>query len=79
MSLNSEKQYIDLYQEARDLICRHSAPVINSLRDKAFADFCRIGFPGKKLEKYKYTDIKSCFAPDYGLNLNRVPMQVSLT
>ena len=76
MSLNSEKQYIDLYQEARDLICRHSAPVINSLRDKAFADFCRIGFPGKKLEKYKYTDIKSCFAPDYGLNLNRVPMQV---
>lgn len=77
MSLNSEKQYIDLYQEAKDLICRHSAPVINSLRDKAFADFCRIGFPGKKLEKYKYTDIKSCFAPDYGLNLNRVPMQVN--
>lgn len=76
MSLNSEKQYIDLYQEAKDLICRHSAPVINSLRDKAFADFSRIGFPGKKLEKYKYTDIKSCFAPDYGLNLNRVPMQV---
>lgn len=76
MNLNSEKQYIDLYNEARNLISCHSAQVMNAGRDKAFADFCKLGFPGKKNEKYKYTDIQSCFASDYGLNLNRIEMPV---
>lgn len=71
-----EKQYTDLYNEARDLIFGHSSQVMNSLRDKAFDDFSSIGFPDKKNEKYKYTDIKSCFALNYGLNLNRIVMPV---
>lgn len=76
MSVNSEKQYIELYQEARDMIFSHSAPVMNSIRDKAFEDFRNQGFPDKTYEKYKYTDMKECFSTNFGLNLKRISMQV---
>lgn len=75
--MTSEKQYIDLYNQSRDLICAHSAPVLNALRNKAFDDFKRLGFPSRKVERYKYTDIGKLFAPDYGLNLNRLEMPVN--
>ncbi|MGN1375055.1 MAG: Fe-S cluster assembly protein SufD [Prevotella sp.] len=74
--MNSEKQYIDIYTQCRDMICSHSADVMNAVRDKAFDDFKRLGFPTKKEERYKYTDIPSLFEPDYGLNLNRLDIPV---
>ena len=74
--MNSEKQYIDLYSEAREMLCSHSADVMNAVRDQAFDDFKRQGFPSKKVERYKYTDIDELFAPDYGLNLNRIEIPV---
>ncbi len=70
--MNSEQQYIDLYTRCADSINSHSAPVMNGLRSKAFADFCRMGFPTRRVERYKYTDISKLFEPDYGLNLNRL-------
>lgn len=69
-------QYIELYEQAREMIFKHSSDAMNSVRDEAFADFKRIGFPTKKVERYKYTDIPSLFAPDYGLNLNRFEIPV---
>ena len=69
-------QYIELYQQARQMIFSHSVDVMNALRDEAFSDFQRLGFPTKKVERYKYTDIPSLFAPDYGLNLNRYDIPV---
>ncbi len=74
--MSSEKQYIDLYTEARELICSHSADALNAVRDQAFSDFRRLGFPTRKVERYKYTDMSELFAPDYGLNLNRIEMPV---
>ena len=68
-NMQSEKQYIDLYTEAQQLIKEHAAPVLNEVRDKAFEDFRRQGFPTKKVERYKYTDMQKLFEPDYGLNL----------
>ncbi len=59
------------------MICRHSAKVLNSPRATAFADFERLGFPTRKLEKYKYTDLSKFFEPDYGLNLKRLDMPVN--
>ena len=44
----SEQQYIELYEQARQLICDHSSDVLNSVRDKAFDDFRRQGFPSRK-------------------------------
>ena len=57
--MQSEKQYIDLYTEAQQIIKDHAAPVMNEVRDKAFDDFRRLGFPTKKVERYKYTDMQS--------------------
>lgn len=74
--MDSEKQYIDLYNQCRDMICAHSSAPLNAVRDAAFDDFKRMGFPTKKVERYKYTDVPSLFEPDYGLNLNRLNIPV---
>src|SRR5574344_3075198 len=74
--MGSEKQYIDLYNECRTMICSHSDEVMNSVRDKAFEEFKRQGFPTKKVERYKYTDVPALFSPNYGLNLNRLEIPV---
>ena len=72
-----EQQYIELFSQTEAMICQHSAEPLNALRSKAFADFERLGFPTQKQEKYKYTDLSKCFAPDYGLNLNRLAIPVN--
>ena len=74
--MNCEKQYTDLYGQCRDMIMSHSTAPLNAVRDAAFDDFKRLGFPTKKVERYKYTDIPALFEPDYGLNLNRLEIPV---
>ena len=75
--MTPEKQYIDIFTLYGDAICRHSADALNAHRANAFADFKRLGFPTRKDERYKYTDIGSLFEPDYGLNLNRLDIPVN--
>lgn len=75
--MNSEKQYIDLYRQCSNMIKSHSAAPLNAVRDVAFADFERLGFPSRKVERYKYTDMDELFKPDYGLNLNRLDIPVN--
>ena len=72
-----EQQYIGLFSQCEAMICSHSAEVLNAKRVEAFADFERLGFPTQKLEDYKYTDISEAFAPNYGLNLNRLAIPVN--
>jgi hypothetical protein len=74
----AEQQYIDLYSQTRQMIAEHSAPALNALRDKAYEDFKRQGFPSRKVERYKYTDMQELFAPDYGLNINRIDIPSTL-
>lgn len=74
--MHSEKQYIDLYQQCRQMICDHSSEVMNAQRDAAYERFMASGFPSRKVERYKYTDMQALFAPDYGLNLNRLTIPV---
>ena len=74
--MNSEQQYIDLYTQARQMIFDHAPEAMNAVRDEAFEDFRRQGFPSKKVERYKYTDMQKIFAPDYGVNLNRLQIPV---
>ncbi len=76
MISSSEQQYIELYQQARQLICQHSSEVMNAQRDAAYERFAQMGFPTRKVERYKYTDIQALFAPNYGLNLNRLNIPV---
>ena len=75
--MNAEQQYIELFSQTEALICKHSAEVLNAPRAAAFADFERLGFPTRKMEKYKYTDVSKFFEPDFGLNLNRLPIPVN--
>ena len=74
--MQSEKQYIELYEQTRGIICEHSSDVMNAVRDEAFERFVSSGFPTRKQERYKYTDMQALFAPNYGLNLNRLQIPV---
>ena len=73
---SAEKQYIELYEQCRKMIFEHSSEVMNAQRDAAFERFKANGFPTRKVERYKYTDIAKIFEPDYGLNLNRLEIPV---
>lgn len=75
--MGSERQYIELYEQTRQMICSHSSDVMNAVRDEAFECFRRMGFPTRKVERYKYTDMSKLFEPDYGLNLNRLDIPVN--
>lgn len=75
--MSSEKQYIELYTQARDMLNAYSSAVMNAVRDTAFEDFKRQGFPSRKVERYKYTSMEKLFAPDYGVNVNRVEFPVN--
>ena len=72
----SEQQYIELYEQARQLIIGHATEPMNAVRDEAFEDFRRQGFPSRKVERYKYTDLQQLFAPDYGVNVSRLEIPV---
>ena len=74
--MNSENQYIELYKQARQVIFDHAPEAMNAVRDQAFEDFRKQGFPSKKVERYKYTDLQNLFAPDYGVNLSRLEIPV---
>ena len=58
------------------MIFDHAPESMNVVRDQAFEDFRKQGFPTKKVERYKYTDIQKLFEPDYGVNLNRLQIPV---
>ncbi len=75
--MSSEKQYIELYTQARDMLNAHSSAVMNAVRDTAFEDFKRQGFPSRKVERYKYTNMEKLFAPNYGVNVNRVEFPIN--
>ena len=70
-------QYTDIYKECRDMLCQHSTEVMNAVRDQAFGDFQAQGFPTRKVERCKYTDMEKLFEPDYGLNLKRLDIPVN--
>ena len=58
------------------MIFSHAPEAMNAVRDEAFEAFKAQGFPSKKVERYKYTDMQKLFAPDYGVNLSRLQIPV---
>ena len=58
------------------MIFSHAPEAMNAVRDEAFEDFKAQGFPSKKVERYKYTDIQKLFEPNYGVNVNRLQIPV---
>ena len=68
--MNAEQQYIEFYHAAAETIKSRSCAVLNAVRDDAFNQFLHMGFPTQKVEHYKYTDVSTAFAPNYGITLN---------
>ena len=75
--MKAEQQYIELFTQHEAQLCRHAAAVMNLPRVEALRDFERLGFPSLKSEDYKYTDVSQVFAPDYGVNINRLAVPVN--
>jgi Fe-S cluster assembly protein SufD len=75
--MKSELQYIELYREAGELIKGKSCAVMNAVRDEAFEAFVSSGFPTRKVERYKYTDVDAAFAPNYGISLSPLTVKPS--
>lgn len=67
-------QYLDLYAAQQELVCQGSCAAMNALRPSAFAFLRQNGLPTRKAERYRYTDVEEALAPDFGLNLQRLPL-----
>lgn len=70
--MSNERQYTDLYLQNHETIDKHSCRILNDRREEAFEAFIKAGLPNRKVERYKYSDMGEWFAPDYGVNINRV-------
>lgn len=75
--MNALKQYIELYLNHADLIDLNSAEVLNARRKEAFNILENLNLPKKGSENYETTDLNELLAPDYGVNIARVPISVN--
>lgn len=70
--MNNEQQYIEIYEQHRELIETPCAALLNDERRKAFSRFKEQGFPALNDEEYRHSDVSKQFAANYGMNLGRV-------
>ncbi len=56
------------------MLDKQASPVLNAEREKAINAFTRLGLPTRQTERYRYTDVETAFAPDYGVSL--APLQL---
>ena len=69
-----DDQYIELYKENGQAVCRNSAGALNEARREALASLAGASMPRKGDEDYEVTSLEDVFAPDYGVNVNRVEL-----
>ncbi len=73
--MSAINQYIDLYNRHRKAIDTHSGGAVNAIRQQALrvlSDAARM--PEKGDEDYEVTSLEEVFAPDYGVNINRIDL-----
>ena len=75
--MNSLTQYIDLFNHHSSLINQGSSEVMNRVRPSALEILSEAVLPKKGSENYENTDLSSLLAPDYGVNLGRVNIDVN--
>ena len=61
MSTNIEKQLVDLYLANLELLEEGLPSYVNRMRSGAIEAFRLNGLPDRKVEKYKYTDIRTLY------------------
>ena len=79
--MSALSQYIELYDSHLEVIEGKSSEVLNSHRREARKLLEGKSLPHKGEEGYEKTSIEEMFAPDFGVNINRVniPVDVSLS
>ncbi|MCM1291548.1 MAG: SufD family Fe-S cluster assembly protein [Prevotella sp.] len=75
--MNVIRQYLDLYKDNTELVNSNSAPIINSLRNESFDRLQNTVLPKLGAENHEITDLNAILAPNYGLNIARVPIDVN--
>lgn len=75
--MNALQQYIDLYKEHSDIINNNAATPLNELRQEAFRNLENAFLPPRGAENHEITDLNALLAPDFGLNIARVPIEVN--
>ena len=70
-------QYIELYKSHSNLVNSNSSPVMNERRGKALAALENMALPEKGSENYETINLDGLLAPDYGLNIGRVSIDVN--
>lgn len=77
---NALTQYLELYAEHRDMLERNAPAPLNARRAEALEVLRRYeheGLPQLGSEDYRLTDLQQLLAPDYGVNLSRVPLDAN--
>lgn len=75
--MNALKQYIDLFRDHSGLIDANSAGPLNSLRGRACRILEGMRLPAEGSENYENIDLQKILAPDYGINLSRIDIDVN--
>lgn len=65
VKIDTKEKFIELYEENQDLLKSDSPEYVNKIREKAFGNFQKLGFPNKSNEQYKYTDLNKEFENGY--------------
>lgn len=75
--MNALTQYIDLYRQNGSLIDSGSDAVINAKRASALEILENMVLPRKGSENYETIDLSEILSPDFGINLNRLNIDVN--
>jgi len=70
--MTAQNEYYNLYKTHCGTIHRHSAPVLNALREAEIERFATFGLPQSKTENYEHTRLDAALKINYGLNINRL-------
>ena len=76
---NPLTQYIELFEHNREAIDSHSTEALNRLRPRALSALHRLGrLPVRGDEGHSVLSVAEMFAPDFGVNVNRVPFPIDI-
>ncbi|MDE5790007.1 MAG: Fe-S cluster assembly protein SufD [Muribaculaceae bacterium] len=75
--MNALTQYLDLFLQHRDILDSHSAGAINSHREEAYKILGKATLPKAGSDNYENTDLEAMLAPDYGLNIAKLDIDVN--
>lgn len=75
---NSLSQYIKLYEDFGDAVRKPAPEALNGERSGALATLRTTELPRKGSEGHTETDLNAMFAPDFGININRMPFRADI-